>query len=191
MIKLIAALGNPGIEYQMTRHNIAWQFVKYLSFFDELDWKTKFRGSYSQYNFNGEKIHILLPETFMNRSGTGIKEASDFFKIDIDEIVVIHDELEMAFGYAGFKNGGGLGGHNGLRSMENSFGSRDFKRFRLGISRPNHNNITAYVLGKFNNKESIILPAILENASKLFEENILKEFGDFPTSLKKVKLVQL
>lgn len=191
MIKIIAALGNPGLEYRMTRHNIAWQLIKYLSFFEDLDWKKKFHGSYSRFDHNGDRIHFILPETFMNRSGVGIKETADFFKINIEEILVVHDELEMEFGYAGFKSGGGLGGHNGLRSIENSFGSRDFKRFRIGLSKPQHSNITSYVLGKFTKEESIILPTILENASKLLEENLANDLEFVSEKLKKVKLTAL
>ncbi len=188
MIKLIAALGNPGIEYKSTRHNIAWQFIKYLSFFDDLHWVGKFNGSYTSSGIGEEKFHIIMPETFMNRSGKSVRQVADFFHIFPEEILVVHDDLELEFGYAGFKNGGGLGGHNGLRSIENFFGTRDFKRFRIGISRPSHKNITSYVLGRFSKEESEKLPLILTKAADLFENNLNSVEGIIPKSISKVKL---
>jgi PTH1 family peptidyl-tRNA hydrolase len=169
-VKLIAALGNPGMEYAETRHNIAWLLLEHLAFADELHWQRKFNGHYAAYSTGADKIFFLAPETFMNLSGKSVAEAAQFYKIEVAEILVIHDELELPFGVLGFKQGGGLGGHNGLRSITASLGSRDFKRLRLGISRPAHSDITGYVLRRFNEDEAAVLPTFLEAAAGYLEE---------------------
>lgn len=189
MIKLIVALGNPGYEYRFTRHNIAWQMIEYLSFYDDLKWHQKFKGLFSETYLEGEKIFLIKPDTFMNRSGISIATAATFYKLDVDEIVVIHDDLELDFGIVGFKKGGGLGGHNGLRSVTVSLGTKDFNRFRLGISRPSHSDITSYVLGGFNKDESAVLPIILEKGAKLFEENLGEDFSRLYSKYRKEKVL--
>jgi PTH1 family peptidyl-tRNA hydrolase len=94
-----------------------------------------------------------MPETYMNLSGDSVAELARFYQIGIDEVLVIHDELELPFGVFGFKMGGGLGGHNGLRSMEARFGTRDFARLRFGIGRPEHPDVAGYVLSDFSADE--------------------------------------
>ena len=189
MIKLIAALGNPGKEYQTSRHNAAWQLVEYLSFFEDLKWQKKFDGEFTEFTLEGEKIFIILPLTFMNRSGSSVLTAAKFFKIDPDEILVIHDELELESGIVGFKQGGGLGGHNGLRSITSSLGTRNFNRFRIGISRPDHNDITSYVLGKFSRDEQKELPYLLESGADLLEENLRTDFDQLDLNLRKIRII--
>ncbi len=185
-IKLVAALGNPGNEYLRTRHNIAWQAIEYLSFYDELNWTEKFNSEYSTYTIDDEKVYFIKPMTYMNRSGDGILALLKYFKIDIEEIIIIQDELELDFGTVSLKNGGGLAGHNGLRSIAANLGTKDFYRFRLGISRPPAGgDITNYVLGNFNSFEKELLPdyfgksaeileAILENGCKNYEKKYKK-----------------
>ncbi|MEN8152844.1 MAG: aminoacyl-tRNA hydrolase [Acidobacteriota bacterium] len=189
MIRLIAALGNPGPEYRFSRHNIAWQMIEYLSFYNDLKWQQKFKGLFSETYLLGEKIFIIKPDTFMNRSGLSIASAASFYKLKIEEIAIIHDDLELDFGIIGFKKGGGLGGHNGLRSVTASLGTKDFNRFRLGISRPSHSDITSYVLGNFNKDESAVLPTILEKGAELFEENLEEDFNDLYKKYRKEKVL--
>ena len=189
MIKLIAALGNPGKEYQTSRHNAAWQLVEYFSFFENLKWQKKFEGEFTEITLGGERIYIILPLTFMNRSGNSISTAAKFYKIDPDEILVIHDELELDFGIVGFKQGGGLGGHNGLRSITSSLGTKNFNRFRIGISRPEHKDITSYVLGKFSKEEQKELPFLLESGADIFEENIEIDFNQLDMKLRKIRIL--
>ncbi len=168
-ISLIVALGNYGPKYQTTRHNIAWQMIEYLSFFHQLNWQSKFKGEYATYQYEDRKLFFLEPHTFMNLSGESLVAMMQFFKIPMEEVLVIHDELELDFGVGGFKQGGGLAGHNGLRSVAASLSTRDFKRLRLGISRPPHSDITSYVLGNFSTDERAVLPTYLEKAAQMLE----------------------
>ncbi len=176
MIKLIAALGNPGQKYAFTRHNIAWQLLEHLSFFNGLSWQTKFKGEYATYSINGANVYFLKPQTFMNLSGESVQPLANFFKLKFDEILVIHDDIELNFGVIGFKTGGGLAGHNGLRSVANSIGTRDFKRMRLGISRPTHGTVEAYVLSSFSDDEKTSLPIYLAKAAQFLEHSLNEDF---------------
>jgi PTH1 family peptidyl-tRNA hydrolase len=132
MIELAAFLGNPGREYERTRHNAGRLLVEHLPFYASLTWQKKYRGLYAAH----EGRHFLMPETFMNLSGESVFAAASFFKIKPEAILVVHDELELPLGTAALKFSGGLGGHNGLRSMKASFGTADFWRLRIGIGRP-------------------------------------------------------
>ena len=190
MIKLIAALGNPGPEYLSSRHNAAWQLIEHLSFFEELKWQEKFNGTMADFRNGDEKIHIILPKTFMNKSGSSIAAAANFYKITPEEILVIHDDLELNFGIVGFKYGGGLGGHNGLRSITSSLGTRDFNRFRIGISRPDHKDITSYVLGKFNKEEQADLPFLLSESASILELNFELDFKELDLKHRKIKIIE-
>ncbi len=190
MIKLVAALGNMGLDYVDTRHNIAWMILEYLSFADDLHWQRKFNGHYAQKTIDGEKVFFLKPETYMNRSGDSVLPLMQFFKIELGEILVIHDDLELPFGTLGFKDGGGLGGHNGLRSVSGVLGTRDFKRLRLGISRPSHSDITSYVLGPFSKDERIVLPTFLEQAAELLEQSLEEEFDSMAKTYRKKKILE-
>ena len=133
VIKLICALGNPGREYSATRHNVAWIFLS--QWLPALDWQKKFKGEYALLH-QPRKLIFLKPLSFMNNSGESIRTCVDFFSLDAEEILVIHDDLELPFGEVVCKKGGGLGGHNGLKSVNQHLGTRDFHRLRLGIGRP-------------------------------------------------------
>jgi PTH1 family peptidyl-tRNA hydrolase len=132
MIQLAAFLGNPGRNYARNRHNAGRMLAEALSLNKPLSWQKKFKGLYA----SCENIHFIMPETYMNLSGESVHAAASFFKIDIQKIIVIHDELELPLGTISLKFSGGLGGHNGLRSMNKCFGSEDFWRLRIGIGRP-------------------------------------------------------
>ncbi len=188
-VTLVVALGNPGDEYRLSRHNIAWQLIEYLSFFSELTWQKKFKGEYTSTTVLGERIWFLAPLTFMNLSGQSLVAMMKYYKIDINQLLVLHDELELEFGVVGFKKGGGLAGHNGLRSVAVHLGSRDFKRFRLGISRPSHNDITSYVLGNFSKDEQSVLPTYLEKAADLLQMSLEDNFSSLAEEFKKKKLI--
>ncbi|MBN2874813.1 MAG: aminoacyl-tRNA hydrolase [Spirochaetales bacterium] len=153
MIKLYAFLGNHGREYAGNRHNVAWQFLESLSIYASLSWKRGFRGRWAQYESAAGRIWCIVPETYMNLSGDAVAEMARFYKVEPTEILVVHDELELGFGWFGFKKGGGLGGHNGLRSMRARLGTPDFARLRFGIGRPNHDDIAGYVLSDFTADE--------------------------------------
>ncbi|MDR2759043.1 MAG: aminoacyl-tRNA hydrolase [Spirochaetaceae bacterium] len=184
MIGLAAFLGNPGEEYRGNRHNAGRLLAETLPFFPSLDWKKKFKGLYATVegdllrayagpaqgtgeNPGGppEKVHLLLPETYMNLSGDSVLAAAAFFKIKPDRILVIHDELELSLGQVSLKFSGGLGGHNGLRSMKARFGTADFWRLRIGIGRPGHDDISGWVLSDFSPPERTVLGPVLEAAA--------------------------
>ncbi len=153
MIRLYAFLGNHGREYSGNRHNIAWQFLESLPFYGDLRWERKFQGRFAKRDTDAGRCWFLTPETFMNLSGDSVAALMRFFQIEAAELLAVHDELEMPLGSFGFKMGGGLGGHNGLRSLEARLGTRDFARLRFGIGRPDHPDVAGYVLSDFSDRE--------------------------------------
>jgi PTH1 family peptidyl-tRNA hydrolase len=148
MVQLVVFLGNPGSEYERNRHNAGWMLAEALPFFPALNWQKKYKALYTcigsdQISDSGEsspevpaRLHFLKPQTYMNLSGESAYAAASFYKVKNNEIIVIHDEIELPFGTISLKFSGGLGGHNGLRSMKTCFGNADFWRLRIGIGRP-------------------------------------------------------
>ena len=185
MIKLAAFLGNPGMGYAQNRHNAGRMTVRAFPFYPSLSWQKKFNGLYTCSN----GIHLIMPETYMNLSGVSVQAAAAFFKINIEEIIVVHDELELPLGTISLKKGGGLGGHNGLRSMNKSFGGADFWRLRIGIGRPEGSaskeaggeGIIDWVLNDFSAAELEILDPALEAAANL----LMQIFTDEPDAFLK------
>jgi PTH1 family peptidyl-tRNA hydrolase len=149
-LRLAAFLGNPGPEYERNRHNAGRHLAERLPFYASLSWQKKFKGLYARaQGIPGiEEFHLIMPETYMNLSGESVQAAAAFFKIKPEEIIVVHDELELPPGTASFKFGGGLGGHNGLRSLKQSLGTADFWRLRIGIGRPPQTGGTARAPGE-------------------------------------------
>ncbi len=166
MIKLICALGNPGREYAQTRHNAGWLFLD--SWQGYLDWQKKFKGEYAVHH-SPRKLTFLKPLTFMNKSGESLRACSDFFSITPEEILVIHDDLELTFGEAAVKQGGGLGGHNGLKSIKHHLGTSEFYRLRLGIGRPERGSVSNHVLSRFSPQEEAELSLMFAKAASLME----------------------
>ncbi len=150
-IKMMVGLGNPGSEYEQTRHNAGFWFI------DELAWQykatlkeeKKFFGSVARISISGSDLWLLKPSTFMNRSGQAVAALTQFYKIKPEEILVVHDELDIPCGRIKFKLGGGNGGHNGLKDIQARLGTPDFYRLRLGIDHPGDRNlVVGYVLNK-------------------------------------------
>jgi PTH1 family peptidyl-tRNA hydrolase len=184
MIQLVAFLGNYGKQYAGNRHNVAWQFAESLPFFDSLSWQKKFKGQYASRQLDGRPVHFVMPETFMNLSGESIVAACSFYRLKPEEVLVIHDELELPIGTVSLKWSGGLGGHNGLRSTKASLGTADFWRLRFGIGRPEHPDVAAYVLSDFSSDERITLSRVFPPTGELLSSVIaegpdafLKEWG--------------
>ena len=199
MIKLVAFLGNYGAEYAGTRHNVAWQFASQLPFYNRLNFQNKFKGDYAAVetetlvNWFAEtgiyskkdgspavipdeapdKIYFLKPLTYMNLSGESVGELSRFFKIEPSEILVVHEELELPIGTVSLKWSGGLGGHNGLRSMKSTFGTADFWRLRFGLTKPVDRDIADYVLSNFTADEKIILSQEFAQTNEMFAKFII------------------
>ncbi|MDR2181842.1 MAG: aminoacyl-tRNA hydrolase, partial [Treponema sp.] len=140
MLRLAVFLGNPGEAYRRNRHNAGRLLAEKLPFYRDLVWRKKFKGLFASASFaaDGESAEmlLLLPETFMNASGESARAAAAFYRLSASSVIVVHDELELPLGTAGFKYGGGLGGHNGLRSVKECLGTADFWRLRVGIGRP-------------------------------------------------------
>jgi PTH1 family peptidyl-tRNA hydrolase len=185
MVELVAFLGNKGFQYTKNRHNAAWLLANELPFSSSLSWREKFHGEYASLDGTflqkylpdeisspqkkivlADKVHFIKPNTFMNLSGESVQPAAAFFKIPPERILIVHDELELGLGQASFKFSGGLGGHNGLRSMKACFGTADFWRLRIGIGRPDHSDISSWVLSDFFSHEEPVLEQVLQVSAK-------------------------
>ncbi len=183
MIKLIVALGNPGIEYELTRHNVAWILADTYSPISSNIWKSKFKGEYTDFSSSGEKVYVLKPQTYMNLSGESVQPLCQFFKIKPEEILVIQDELDLPFGQIHFKKGGGLAGHNGLKSIAKTMGSQEFYRMRIGIGRPARGSVSSWVLSKFpieqNTELEIVMKKSEEALNSLLRDGFKKASNTF------------
>lgn len=166
MIRLTALLGNTGLLYATTRHNAAWMFgTAWQSHWDATpSWQHKFHGEWSRIGWRGCSMAVLKPMTLMNLSGQSVAEALHFFNIEPEELLVVHDDVELDFATVRLQAGGGLAGHNGLRSIKNSIGSDGFLRLRIGVGRPRHGDVASHVLGRFNNEEMIAWPLVASSA---------------------------
>ncbi len=162
MIQLIVGVGNPGPEYAQTRHNIAWMLLDASPLFRNSVWKNKFKGLYCEATHKNKKLYALKPLTYMNLSGESVQPLASFYKIEPAEILVIHDEVDIPFGQVHFKMGGGLAGHNGLKSIAACLGTNDFARMRIGVGKPVHGSVANWVLGAFSKDEQIQMPLLLE-----------------------------
>ena len=166
MIKLVVGLGNPGAEYELTRHNIGWLVLDSLKKLDNHPWKSKFKGLYTDTSINSEKVYFLKPQTYMNLSGESVQPLCQFFKIQPEEILVLHDELDLPFGQIQFKKGGGLAGHNGLKSMAQTLSTQDFYRMRIGIGRPVHGSVSNWVLSRIPDDLDIDFGIVLDKSTE-------------------------
>ena len=175
-IKLIVGLGNPGLEYEKTRHNAGAIFLEQLAQHNNQTLKPekKFFGLHAKINQQGQDIHLLFPTTFMNRSGQAVQALCQFYKITPEEVLVAHDELDIASGTMKLKKGGGHGGNNGLRDIIEKFGgNKEFRRLRLGIGHPGQaDKVTGHVLGKPSKKENEQLNDTIDEAIRYLPEII-------------------
>lgn len=150
-MKMVVGLGNPGKEYENTRHNVGFMLVdKYI---DNNDWKKKFDGLYQIINVDGEKVLFLKPQTYMNASGMSVYKAAKFYDINEKDILVIHDDMDLPFESYKLKTNSSSGGHNGIKSIISSLNSEAFCRLKVGISHDRNGDTINYVLGKFSKEE--------------------------------------
>jgi len=167
-IRLVVGLGNPGSEYEGTRHNAGAFFVHELArqAGQPLSAESKFFGYTARVTFAGSDLRLLVPSTFMNRSGKSVAAMANFYRITSAEILIAHDELNIPPGQARFKQGGGHGGHNGLRDIVPALGgSNNFHRLRVGIGHPGHaNKVSGYVLAKPSKQDRQAIDAIIDEA---------------------------
>jgi PTH1 family peptidyl-tRNA hydrolase len=167
---LVVGLGNPGARYARNRHNAGFEIVSALA--DHLrapSWRDKFHGEFTRCEAKGTELLLLRPMTFMNDSGRSVRAATQFFKVEASELLVVHDELDLEFGILRLKQGGGHAGHNGLRSLFEQLGSGDFARLRCGIGRPPRGwslEVADWVLSDFASEERAQWPDVLKQAVK-------------------------
>jgi PTH1 family peptidyl-tRNA hydrolase len=149
---LVAGLGNPGREYASTRHNAGWMVLDELARREGGSWRSKFSGQLSETRLDGARLALVKPETYMNESGKSIAAAARFFKAPVDAVLVVHDDVDLEEGRLQARLGGGLAGHNGLRSIAQGLGSHEFLRLRIGVGRPgrgDRRSVADYVLAPF------------------------------------------
>lgn len=164
MFKLLVGLGNLGKEYENTRHNVGFEIIDLLAcHFNIISFNSKFHGSYVKVS---NKLILFKPMNYMNNSGIGVAEIAKFFKIASSDVIVFHDDLDLEVGKIKVKLGGGNGGHNGLKSIDQCLG-RDYWRIRIGISKPQHKEqINDYVLKKFFDEQQEIINLVMRKIVK-------------------------
>ncbi len=185
---LLVGLGNPGPEYDKTRHNAGFWFVDEVArrYGVSFAWQERFGGWVAKFHHRGEVCHLLKPGLYMNRSGGPVASYSQFYKIPPPKMLVAHDELDFAPGVVRFKKNGGHGGHNGLRSIIERLGDRSFSRLRIGIGRPSRGDISSYVLGRPSPDEEMEIRDSIQRALEclpvLLEDGIEKAMNSLHQS---------
>src|SRR5947199_9610394 len=155
---LVAGLGNPGREYERTRHNVGWRVVDELARRHGGSWRSKFSGSLAELRVDGSKLALLKPAAYMNESGPSVAAAARFFKVPAESLLVVHDDVDLEPGRLQARRGGGLAGHNGLRSLAQHLGTQDFLRLRIGVGRPGRGDprpVADWVLSPFAAEEDV------------------------------------
>ncbi|NQZ94307.1 MAG: aminoacyl-tRNA hydrolase [Moritella sp.] len=172
-IRLIVGLANPGQEYSRTRHNAGAWFINELAKWHntQLREEAKYFGYTARIDVAGQDVRLLVPTTFMNLSGKSVSALAKFYRIDVTQILVVHDELDLPPGVAKFKQGGSHGGHNGLKDIISKMAnSREFYRLRIGIGHPGHKDkVTGYVLGRAQAKEQEQMDAAIDEAVRCID----------------------
>ncbi len=192
--KFIVGLGNPGKEYINNRHNIGFKFLEKLSkkYDSKFVLKSKLKSFYCEYKINESNFRLFMPNTYMNKSGDAVRAIVDWYKIDIDKLFIISDDIDLPLGKMRFRKKGGSGGHNGLKSIINSLQTEEFNRIRIGIGAPpsiketKTSNTISHVLGNISSNENIILNKVyeqlidsLEQLNLNNEEHIIKKLNSF------------
>ena len=163
---LFVGLGNPEPRFAGNRHNVGFQVLDELAKRAGVAWGERFRGRFGQGRLGGDKVLLLEPLTFMNLSGESVAPAAQYFKVGLDETVIVHDEMDIEFRRLQLKRDGGSGGHNGLRSVEALLGSADFLRVRVGVGRPPPRwDAADWVLSDFDAGEREALPSVVQMAA--------------------------
>jgi len=190
---LIVGLGNPGARYARTRHNVgfmalaAFAAAQWPAEFGALRWTEKWKGLTATLSCGGQRCVLLLPQTFMNRSGASVVPAAQFHRVPPPQIVVVHDEIDFPLGRLVIKKGGGHGGHNGLRDIVAQLGSPDFLRVRLGVGRPGRGEVADYVLSDFRPDEEGPAADLVERAAQaltcMMTDGVVMAMNKFNTPL--------
>ncbi|MDO5713046.1 MAG: aminoacyl-tRNA hydrolase [Tissierellia bacterium] len=171
-MKLIVGLGNPGTKYEYTRHNIGFLTLDKIA----QDWnikvnKIKFKGLWGQGTFQGEKVYLLKPQTYMNNSGESVREIVDYFKINIQDVIVIVDDIDIDFGEVRIKKKGSAGTHNGLRSIIYHLVDDGFPRIKIGVGKKHEKqDLASFVLSGFSTEEGKVMKACIQRANDIVNE---------------------
>lgn len=174
-MKLIIGLGNPGKEYEQTRHNVGFRAIDYYAKNKNLIFKEKFNGLYSEYFYENEKMILLKPITFMNLSGETVKKFIDFYKLSSEDILVIYDDVAFEVGNYKLKLDGSSNGHNGIKNIIKNIKTDNFKRIKIGISKNNY-DLVDYVLGKFSAEDNLKLENIFIIIEKIINDFMKMDF---------------
>ena len=172
-MKLIIGLGNPGKDYQNTRHNVG--FLVLDGYLNTSDWKEKFNALYHEERINGEKVIFVKPLTYMNLSGDAVVKYVNYYDVNIEDILVVHDDLDLPFSTYKLKKNSSAGGHNGMKSIISHIQTQDFKRIRIGIGRDENMDLKDYVLSTVDQASKEILNEAYQKSSELIEKFILGE----------------
>ena len=169
---LIVGLGNPGSQYEDTRHNIGFKVLDNIAQEYNIDInRQKFKGMYGEGFINGEKVILLKPSTYMNLSGESVKEVLDFYKLSNEDILVIYDDISLDVGRLRIREKGSAGGHNGIKNIIAHLGTDVFPRIKVGVGQPDV-DLVNYVLGKFSKEEMDVLSESIEASTKAVKEII-------------------
>lgn len=169
-VYVIAGLGNPGPQYQWTRHNAGFLFLDRLANQEGIPvTKKTFSSLIGEWNYGDQRLVLIKPQTFMNLSGRAVMQTLQFHKLPLTHLIVVHDDLDIPFGSVRLKQDGGHGGHNGLRSIMELLGRGDFIRLRIGIGRPLHGDTSGYVLGNIPPDQMEQMPRILDGGRDMLE----------------------
>lgn len=179
-MKLIVGLGNPGREYENTRHNVGFHFIDLLAknYFPGNNFKEKFNGLYIKDTHNGEDLILLKPLSYMNLSGEVVIKFVNYFKIKPEDILVVHDDLDMPVGKLKLKENGSSGGHNGIKNIILNLHTENYKRLKVGISKDINIEVKDYVLGKFSLEDKDKLKKLETIINSLFEDYFKLPFND-------------
>ena len=194
---LLVGLGNPGIKYERNRHNIGFCLIDYFtSQINSEDYIDKFNSKYTLVRLNDNKIHIIKPQTYMNRSGVSVRNCKDFFKIAPNNIIVVYDDMDLALGSLKIKSSGGSAGHNGIKSLIDEIGSNNFVRIRIGIGKPlNKENVNNYVLSNFKKDEFEALSRIKNRIEEIIKdiifEGIIFAMNKFNSKIQWILIVKI
>lgn len=172
---LVIGLGNPGDKYQDNRHNVGFQFLDSLlsdlENTESFKFEKKFNAEVAKGSIGSDKLLLVKPQTYMNESGTSARQIVSFYKVDTANVIVVFDDLDLPFGKSRLRQGGGAGGHNGIKSLISHLGSANFNRLKIGIGRPEKTkqDVSSWVLGNFSKEENKVLENVLSQNKEALE----------------------
>ena len=190
-MKLIVGLGNPGTQYENTRHNAGFKFIDKFAKAHSLEFtKEKFKGLYTEFNYQNEKIILLKPQKYMNLSGEVVKKFQEFYKINTSDILIICDDLDTPLGKLKIKYKGSSGGHNGLKNIETHIHTNEYKRIKIGISANTGHDKIDYVIGKMPKEELNILEKVTDKAPEILDDYLNLSFDNLMNKYNSLEVIK-